>query len=98
MAAAREERQVVFGEGEGEEEAVQRRQQIRALFDEFDRDKRGRLTLSQFEQGLKREGLWHRIRDDVRPCPDNYLLSPIIIYFILFQKTKQIILFLYLLI
>lgn len=55
---------MVFGEGEGEEEAVQRRQQIRALFDEFDRDKRGRLTLSQFEQGLKREGLWHRIRDD----------------------------------
>ena len=64
--AALEERQVV---DEGEE-VVQRRQQIRALFDEFDQDKRGRLTLHQFEQGLKREGLWHRIRDDVPlPCP-----------------------------
>ena len=52
-----------------QQEELQQRQQIRALFDEFDHDKKGRLTLHQFEEGLKRECLWHRIRDDVRLRP-----------------------------
>jgi Ca2+-binding EF-hand superfamily protein len=52
---------------EGEDD--ERRQQIRALFDEFDHDKKGRLTVQEFEEGLKREGLWHRIRGEVFTSP-----------------------------
>jgi hypothetical protein len=44
------------GEVSGGDAADAQQRQIRALFDEFDRDKKGRLTLGQL--GLKREGLW----------------------------------------
>jgi Ca2+-binding EF-hand superfamily protein len=36
----------------GGDAADAQQRQIRALFDEFDRDKKGRLTLGQFEEGL----------------------------------------------
>ena len=42
--------------------------EVRELFNELDTNGSGVLTLDEFKGWLKREGLWHHVKDEVCFC------------------------------